>query len=308
MISPLKPLAAVAVLALAPLAATSGALAADVVVSSKIDTEGSLLGDMIEQTLAANGIPVRNRVQLGTTPVLRKAITAGEVDIYPEYTGNGAFFFNKPDDPAWHDAAKGYELVKQLDSDANHIDWLTPAPANNTWAIGLRADVAAPNNVKTMSDFGKWVTSGGTAKLVGSAEFVNSAAALPAFQKAYGFTLRPDQLLVLSGGGTAATIQAAAQKTDGVDAAMVFGTDGGIEAADLVVLDDDKNVQPVYEPAPVVRDAVLKANPKIAEVLKPIFASLDLKTLQELNARIQVNGEPAADVAKDYLKAKGFVK
>ena len=304
MVSPFKPLAVAALLAAVPL----GARAADVVVSSKIDTEGSLLGEMIAQTLAANGIPVKNRVQLGTTPVLRKALTSGEVDIYPEYTGNGAFFFNKPDDPAWHDAVKGYDLVKQLDFDANKIDWLTPAPANNTWAIGLRADVAAPNNVKTMSDFGHWVSGGGVAKLVGSAEFVNSPAALPAFEKAYGFTLKPDQLLVLSGGGTAATIQAAAQKTDGVDAAMVFGTDGGIEAADLVVLDDDKNVQPVYEPAPVARDAVLKANPRIAEVLKPVFAGLDLKTLQELNARIQVNGEPAAEVAHDYLKAKGFAK
>ncbi len=305
MISFLKPLVAGALLAGVP---AMGAQAADVVVSSKIDTEGSLLGSMIAQTLTAGGIPVKNRIQLGTTPVLRKALTSGEVDIYPEYTGNGAFFFNKPEDAAWHDAAKAYELVKSLDFDANKLDWLTPAPANNTWAIGLRSDVAAPNNVRTMSDFGKWVTSGGTVKLVGSAEFVNSAAALPAFQKAYGFTLKPDQLLVLSGGGTAATIQAAAQKTDGVDAAMVFGTDGGIEAADLVVLDDDKNVQPVYEPAPVIRDAVLKANPKIADLLKPIFASLDLKTLQELNARVQVNGEPAADVAKDYLRAKGFVK
>ena len=304
MVSRFKPLAVAAILSIAPVAAQ----AADVVVSSKIDTEGSLIGDMIAQTLAANGIPVKNRVQLGTTPVLRKAITAGEVDIYPEYTGNGAFFFNKPDDPAWHDAAKGYDLVKQLDADANHIVWLTPAPANNTWAIGLRSDVAAPNNVKSMSDFGQWVANGGKAKLVGSAEFVNSPAALPAFEKAYGFTLKPDQLLVLSGGGTAATIQAAAQQTDGVDAAMVFGTDGGIEAADLVVLDDDKNVQPVYAPTAIVRDEVLKANPRIADVLKPVFAGLDLKTLQELNARVQVNGEPAADVARDYLKLKGLAK
>ena len=305
MFKPLRPLLAAAMLTVASAACAE---AADVVVSSKIDTEGSLLGSMIAQALTANGIPVKNRVQLGTTPVLRKALLSGEIDIYPEYTGNGAFFFNKPDDVAWHDPAKGYDLVKSLDSQANKLDWLAPAPANNTWAIGLRNDVAAPNNVKTMSDFGRWVSAGGTVKLVGSAEFVNSAAALPAFQKAYGFALKPDQLLVLSGGGTAATIQAAAQKTDGVDAAMVFGTDGGIESADLVVLDDDKNVQPVYAPAPVVRDAVLQANPKIADVLKPIFASLDLKTLQELNARIQVNGEPAADVAKDYLKAKGFVK
>ena len=68
------------------------------------------------------------------------------------------------------------------------------------------------------------------------------------------------------------------------------------------------STQPVYAPAPVIREAVLKAHPQIADYLKPVFASLDLKTLQTLNARIQINGEPAAGVAKSYLKAKGFVK
>jgi osmoprotectant transport system substrate-binding protein len=75
--------------------------AADVVVSSKIDTEGTLLGNVIVLALNANGIKTQDKVALGTTPVLRKAITAGEIDIYPEYTGNAGFFFNKPDDAAW---------------------------------------------------------------------------------------------------------------------------------------------------------------------------------------------------------------
>lgn len=293
----------------AGMALSSGSVwAADVVVSSKIDTEGALLGNVISQALKANGIATSDRISLGTTPILRKAITAGEIDIYPEYTGNAGFFFNKADDAAWKDAEKGYALAKQLDYDANKIVWLDPAPANNTWAIGLRSDVAGPNKLKSLSDFGKWVSGGGKVKLAGSAEFVNSAGALPAFQKTYGFTLKPEQILSLSGGDTSATIKAAADQTDGVNAAMVYGTDGGIAAADLVVLDDDKGVQPVYAPAPIIRESVLKTNPKIAEVLKPVFAGLDLKTLQGLNARIQVNGEPAADVAKDYLKSKGLVK
>ena len=301
----LKPLAFAAV---AAFGLAHAAAAADVVVSSKIDTEGALLGNIIAQTLKANGIATQNRISLGSTPILRKAITAGEVDIYPEYTGNAGFFFNKPDDPAWKDAAKGYELAKKLDYDANKIVWLTPAPANNTWAIGLKSDVATSNKLKSMSDFGRWVSGGGKVKLAASSEFVNSAGALPAFQTTYGFVLKPDQILSLSGGDTAATIKAAADGTDGVNAAMVYGTDGGIAAADLVVLDDDKGVQPVYAPTPIIREAVLKANPKIADVLKPVFEGLDLKTLQGLNARIQVNGEAASDVAADYLKTKGFVK
>nr|WP_110376929.1 ABC transporter substrate-binding protein [Chelatococcus asaccharovorans] len=290
------------------LGASTFAARADVVVSSKIDTEGSVLGNIIQIALNANGIKTQDRIQLGATPVVRKAITAGEIDIYPEYTGNAGFFFNKADDPLWKDGAKGFEAAKTLDYDANKIVWLDPAPANNTWAIAVRKDVAEPNQLKTMSDFGKWVAGGGKVVLAASSEFVNSAAALPAFQAAYGFTMKPDQLIVLSGGDTAATIKAAAEKTNGANAAMVYGTDGGIAPSGLVVLTDDKGVQPVYAPAPIVREAVLKANPQIADILKPIFQSLDLTTLQALNARVQLGGEPAKAVASDYLKKKGFVK
>ncbi|RVM14778.1 ABC transporter substrate-binding protein [Sinorhizobium meliloti] len=290
------------------LALTTAAAEAEVVVSSKIDTEGGVLGNIILSVLNANDIKTTDRVQLGATPVVRKAIIAGEIDIYPEYTGNAAFFFEKANDPAWKDAAKAYEEAKKLDYDANKIVWLTPSPANNTWAIALRKDVAEKNNLKTLSDFGKFVSGGGEVVLAASSEFVNSAAALPAFQTTYSFKLKPEQLITLSGGDTAATIAAAANQTNGANAAMVYGTDGGIAPSGLVVLEDDKAVQPVYQPAPIIREAVLKENPTIEEILKPVFEKLDLTTLQELNGRVQVGGESAKAVAEDFLKANGFLK
>ncbi len=304
MFKALKPLT----LAMALVASLTGAAArADVVVGSKLDAEATLLGNMILLMLDANGIQTQDRLTLGGTPVVRKAIIGGEIDIYPEYTGNAAFFFNKADDPVWKNLEQGYEEAKKLDFEANKIVWLTPAPANNTWAIALRKDVADEAKVTTMSDFGKWVAGGGQVVLAASAEFVNSAAALPSFQQAYGFTLKPEQLIVLSGGDTAATIQAAANQTNGANAAMVYGTDGAIGVSGLTVLDDDLHVQPVYAPAPIVREATLEANPKIPEILAPVFASLTRETLQDLNAQIQVEGLPAKSVAEDYLQSKGFL-
>lgn len=281
---------------------------AQVVVSSKIDTEGGVLGNIILAVLNANGIQTTDRIQLGATPVVRKAITAGEIDIYPEYTGNAAFFFNKADDPLWKDAAKAFETAKKLDYDANKIVWLAPSPANNTWGIAVRKDVADENKLTNLSEFGKYISGGGKVILAASSEFVNSAAALPAFQTAYSFTLKPDQLITLSGGDTAATIAAAANQTNGANAAMVYGTDGGIAPSGLVVLEDDKHVQPVYQPAPIIREEVLKKKPKIEELLKPVFAKLDLTTLQELNGRVQLGGEPAKAVAEEFLKTNGFLK
>ena len=76
----------------------------------------------------------------------------------------------------------------------------------------------------------------------------------------------------------------------------------------LVFLVDDKKVQPVYNPVPVIREPVLKQYPEIASLLDPVFARLDLPTLQTLNGRVEVGGEDAAAVAKDWLKSSGILK
>ena len=288
-------------------AALATTASAQVVVSSKIDTEGGVLGNIILSMLEANDIPVENRLQLGATSIVREAIVAGQIDIYPEYTGNGAFFFNRGDEPVWNDAQSAYERVAEMDLDENGIVWLAPAPANNTWAIALRGDVAQENGLETLSDFAQYVNDGGEVVLAASSEFVTSPAALPAFQEAYGFELSSDQLIQLAGGDTAATIAAAANQTSGANAAMVYGTDGGIAPSGLVVMADDQGAQPVYEPAPIVRQAVLEEYPQIEEILAPVFESLTLEVLQDLNGRVQVGGEPAEAVAQAYLTENGFL-
>lgn len=285
----------------------ASAALADITVSSKIDTEGGLLGNMIALALDDAGLPVERRLQLGGTQVVREALLASQIDIYPEYTGNAAFFFNETDSDVWNDATAARARAAELDEAENDVIWLESAPANNTWAIAVTGPIATDNDLVTMSDFGAWVAGGGEVKLAASTEFVSSPAVLPAMQDTYGFTLTPDQTVILSGGDTAATIQAAARGTSGVNAAMVYGTDGGVGATGLVVMEDDKGVQPVYEPTPIVRNDILTEYPSIPEVLNPIFSALDMTTLQKLNGRIQVGGEPAEAVARDYLTQIGVL-
>lgn len=279
-----------------------------IVVGSKIDTEGSLLGSMIFLRLSRAGLPVEDRTEFGTTDVVRKAITAGELSIYPEYTGNGGFFFSGTDSAVWKDRVKAWETVKKLDGERNGLVWLAPAPANNTWAIAVTKAVADGAGLKTLQDLSAYLGRGGVFKLAGSEEFVTRPDALPAFEKAYGFSLRKDQLLVLSGGNTATTEQAAARGTDGVNAAMAYGTDGQLAALGLVVLADSLGVQPVYEPAPLVRADVLSRYPQIATLLEPVFAKLDLVTLQTLNARIAVEGQDPKVVAGTWLREQGLAE
>jgi osmoprotectant transport system substrate-binding protein len=297
-----KTLCAAIVLALA----VSVPARAAVVVSSKLSSESAMIGHMIRLVLAAGGIQTVDRMTLGATPVVRKALLAGEIDIYIEYTGNAGFFFNIPADPAWKNLDQGYALGSKLDYENNHIVWLEPARVSNAWALAVRRDVAAANRLRTMSDFARWVSSGGKVVLACSAEFAN-AGTLRSLEKTYGFTMRSSQLIVLAGGETSATIGAAAAGTNDTNVAMVYSTDGGVASAHLLVLEDDKHEQPVYAPVPTIREAVLKANPRIATLVKPLMASFDQDTLQKLNARVQIDGESAATVAEDYLKTRALI-
>ncbi|WP_290786264.1 ABC transporter substrate-binding protein [Halomonas sp.] len=299
------PFSRLTLLAAASALSLSAAQADDpVVVSSKIDTEGSVLGQLILQRLESGGIAVQDRLQLGGTSIVREALLTGEVDLYPEYTGNGAFFFDMTDSDVWHDAEAAYRSVRDRDAE-NGLVWLTPASANNTWAMSVRGDLAREHGLTTLEDLAAYLEQGGEFKFAASAEFVESEQALPAFQEAYGFALSQDQLLVLSGGNTASTMRAAAQQTSGVNAAMTYGTDGGLNALDLVVLEDTLGVQPVYQPAPVVRAEVLEAYPEIDSLLGPLFEALDLATLQRLNGDVAVNGLDPRQVAADFLDGLG---
>ncbi len=270
-------------------------------VASKIDTEGALLGSLIVAVLRAAGLAVEARLQLGPTRILRQALLSGAIDLYPEYTGNGAQFFARAGDPVWHDAASAFATVRQLDLARNALVWLAPAPADNGWGIAMPHALAAGESIATLDDFARFANAGSRLRLAASVEFVESADALPAFEHAYGFRLRQQQLLMLAGGDTAATLRAAAEGLSGINAAMSYGTDGALSTLGLVLLADPRHAQIVFQPAPVIRQAALAEHPEVAGSLAPLFASLDRATLQQLNARIAGQGENPSEVAASYL-------
>ena len=294
-------------MAIVALATTASAAApVPVVVSSKLSTESAMIGQMIRLLLEARGIPTVDRMTLGATPVVRRALLAGEIDLYVEYTGNAGFFYNRSADRVWKDAAAGYQEGARLDLLSHRIVWLTPAPASNAWALAVREDVARQAGLVTLSDFGRWVRGGGSVVLACSAEFAN-AGTLKSLESTYGFHLRPEQKIVLAGGETSATIGAAAARTNAVNVAMVYATDGGIVSAHLRVLEDDRHDQPIYAPVPTVREVVLQRYPAIPAVLAPLMQNLDRERLQRLNERVQIGGEAPAVVARDYLRRAGFL-
>ena len=274
-------------------------------VASKSDAEGALTGSMIALALEALGLPVLRRLGLGPTLIVRTALLASEVDVYPEYTGNVAYIDGTESDPAWKDAAGAYEAARRSDA-ARGIVWLARAPANNTWAIAVRGSFARREGLTSMADFADAVRRDRIV-LAASTEFVESPAALPSFEAAYGFDLPRSRIFSLPGGDTAVTARAAAQAISGVNAGMVYGTDGALAALDLTVMTDPRGAQIVYEVAPAIRADTLDRHPAIRGALEPVFTALDADTLRRLNARIAVEGELADRVARDWLRGRGLL-
>jgi len=277
-----------------------------IVVGSKIDTEGKLLSAIIIAKLENAGFEVTDKSGTGTTDVVRKALLNKEIDIYPEYTGSGLIFFPNQDASVYKVGEDGYKACQSNDA-SNGVVWLEPARANNTWALAVKKEFSASNNLKTMSDLGAYVKAGKPVKVAASDEFFNNADAWPAFASVYAFDIPRDSRVVLSGGDTAQTEKAVSDGTNGVNVGMAYGTDGALSELGLVVLTDDKGAQLVYWPTPTIRADVLDRYPEIEVELKPVFEALTLEKLQELNARIQVNGESATAVAEDFLTKGGYI-
>lgn len=280
-----------------------------VTIGSKVDTEGSVLAQMIRLMLEQEGLEVVDRSGFGTTSVVREALLAGEIDIYPEYTGTALTFYPNADVPenlSTH-PDELYETVKELDAEAGVTD-LGRSPANNTWAIAVPQTLAEENGLETMADLAAYINEGGEFKLAASQEFVDRPDALPAFEETYGFDVTNEQLVILAGGNTTQTETAAANGTDGVNAAMAYGTDGTIAALGLVTLTDPENAVAIYQPFPAVRTEVAEQYPQLAEILDPVFASLDESVLQDLNGQVAVDGADPAEVAQTYLTEAGFLE
>ena len=190
---------------------------------------------------------------------------------------------------------------------AAHSQKGLPALANNTEMIAVRRDFADQNDITTMYDLSAYINSGKEFKLICSASFAENAMGLLGYEEAYDFKLSNDQLITLSSGNTAEMLLALVEGTSGVNASLVYGTDGYLDKMDLVVVEDPEYVPPVYLPAPVIRGEVLAQYPEIEDILAPVFETLTLETLQKLNARVAYDGEDAAVVANDYLTDNGFL-
>jgi osmoprotectant transport system substrate-binding protein len=265
-------------------------------VGSKDFTEQLIIGEMYALMLEENGFTVERKLNLGGTPVAQAAIESGEIDLYPEYTGTALLTVLKL--PVSGDQQAVYETVKQAYQEQFNLVWLDPSPMNNTQALAMTEERAEALDIRTISDF---AAQASTLTLIGPPEFEIREDGLPGLQAAYGnFSLK----------GYKAVDPGLRYKglVDGeADVAVAFGTDGEIDAFNLVVLEDDQGLFPPYQVAPIVSQAALDLNPGIAEALNQLSPLLNDGVMRGLNYEVSGNQREPAEVAREFLVNAGLV-
>ncbi|GAB4217479.1 MAG: glycine betaine ABC transporter substrate-binding protein [Synechococcales cyanobacterium] len=287
----LSGLALAAGAASAPFLGRHSASAATVIrVGSKDFTEQFILGEMYALLLENAGLQVERKLNLGGTPVAQAAITSGEIDLYPEYTGTGLLTVLKL--PVQTDPKVVFEQVAKGYADQFKLVWLDPAPMNNTQALVMTQEGSQKFGVKT---FSQMAAKASELIMIGPPEFQARPDGLPGLQKAYGnFRLKGYRAVDPGLRYTGLTSGQA-------DVAVAFGTDGQISHYNLVLLEDDKKLFPPYQVAPVVRQDTLTANPVVGETLNKLTPLLTDATMQRLNFEVDGNQREPAEVAYRFL-------
>ena len=276
---------------------------ADITVGSKEFTEQLVLGQIALQVLENAGASVKDQTRLAGSVAARQALTSGQIDTYWEYTGTGWITYLKHTKPI-QNSQKQYEAVAKEDLKKNGIEWLPPAPANNTYAIAVRKEAYDKLGVKKLSDFKQLINENPEeATLCVGTEFSTRDDGLPGMEKAYGYQFPRDNLVKIDEG----LIYQATDKGDKCNFGEVFATDGRIEGLGLKVIEDDKSFFPIYNPSLNVRKEVIDEYPQIKKIFAPISKKLDTRTLQKLNAQVDIDGQLPEDVAQKWLSENGFI-
>ena len=269
-------------------------------VGSKNFTEQYVLGEIYAQALRAAGYDVKTRLDLGSEQIALQALRRGEIDAYPEYASTAltSFFDLAPEDvPA--DAQQAFDESRD-DFEGLGLVAFPPTPFSSANAVGLLTEKADQLGITKVSDLAG--ISPGLA-LVGAPECRQRLDCLAGLEKYYGLKFKSF---------TPAEISRRYRVLDRGDAdlSILFTTDAQLFISDnYVILDDDKGVLPAGNVLFVAREQTAEqAGPDFAETVESVQENLTLEVMQELNARVDVDGERPEEAARRYLVEFGYLR
>lgn len=267
----------------------------EVIIGKKPFTEQRILAHIAAQLLAANGIAAGCTVEFANTFVVRDALESGEIDMYWEYTGTAWISIMLQEYIAGTSSLQMFEQVRDKDAE-NGIVWLDFAPLNNTFALAMQPSRAQELGIATLSDLGAFTQSNpGELSFSSIISFAGRPDGLMGLAEVYGMNFGENithmaehlQYLALSAGLK--------------DVIVVYSTDGRIMHHDFVLLEDDRNFFPPYNPAPNISAQLLERFPQLPEIFNPISALLTNEVMQYLNHRVDNGGYTPQEVAEYWL-------
>ena len=284
-------------------------------IGSKDFTEQLILGEMYALLLENAGIATEKSLNLGGTEVAQAALVAGEIDLYPEYTGTGLTLVlgigietvssgtpvagaATPTDQMVSIDQQVYDIVSEGYLEQFDLVWLDESAFNNTQALAVKRSFAEERGITTISELAEIA---GELTIVAPSDFVERPDGLQGLADFYSMEFGN----VLS---VAPGIRYQALDEDQAQVVLAFGTDGQVAGLDLVLLEDDKSLWPPYHVAPVVRSDTLTANPGIADALNPIAPLLTDEAMSALNWQVDgPEGLEPEEVARTFLEAQGLL-
>jgi osmoprotectant transport system substrate-binding protein len=267
-------------------------------IGSKSFTEQRVLAQIFAQGLAAAGYDVSTRLDLGDEHAALKALEAGRIDAYPEYTGTAllSFFGRKPEDlpsdpqAAFQEARRGF-AEKELVA-------FPPTPFTSSNEVAVTKETAEKLGLRKISDLAEHARD---LTLYGSRECRERLDCLRGLREVYGLEFKRFVPVDVSRRHEVLTSGKA-------DVSIVFTTDPQIQREGEVLLEDDKGMFPPQNSTLVMRKAVADAaGPDLAKTIQAIESQLTDENMQELNARVDLDGQKPADVAKAYLQETGLI-
>lgn len=279
---------------------------ANLTVTSKNFTESVLLGKITATYLAAAGANITDMTNAPGSASSRQAQLNGTADILWEYTGT-AWIAYLGETETIADPQELWQRVHDTELAQNNLVWLPPANFNNTYAFAAAADTAQRLGVTTMSEMAALPIADRTFCV--NDEFFSRPDGFRPMLEAYGIPLEaPDgvplnQVYSMDSG----VVYSATANSSPCNFGMVYTTDGRIKNLNLTVLEDDRKFFLPYSGTAVVRKEALDAHPQIADLMATVSQLLNDDVMQDLNGRVDIDGEDPAQVAYDWLHSEGLV-
>jgi osmoprotectant transport system substrate-binding protein len=261
--------------------------------------ESVLLADLYAGALAAQGFPVRVLPDLGPRELVDPALMSGLVQVVPEYSGSALEFVSlgrlsaTSDVTATGTALAGWVAGRGLAAGR-------PSAAQDGNVIVVTAATAARYGLRSVADLARVAPR---LAFGGPPECPERVYCLLGLEQVYGLRFRV--FIPLDAGGPL-TLQAL--QAGDISVALLFSTDPAITADHLVVLADDRGLQPAENVVPLVRrDAVTRYGPRLLAVLDAVSARLTTGSLRALDAQVELRGDNPGSVARTWLSAQGLI-